>query len=364
MNKGITLIALIITIIVLLILAAVAIAVVKGDGIIARAKNAKSEYSKAQTNEQELLSNYELILAQKTGNAWKQEKTKVIKGDITLNVGDEIKNFKAGGKTWKVLGAEKGKLLLTTTENVNDSFELGGSTAEWSEIEKRFVVAEKALDKACTDAITLTNLTDEIKSKVTEVRSIKIEDINRVTGYNPAATGDGNAYGVKNIYQYGNEVTYSVVKDGGETVTGVKYESKNVANKSDTSTSYKKFWLPNTSTDITSPYTVRSTAYCYYPYSLTTASSTTGDCKGIATNSPAYELLFANTDYGSGAYWLASSCVFAYEGDVYFCLREVINGEQYGSSTFYLWSSDYGEVSCTFGVRPVVSLASDFQPAK
>ena len=57
-NKGITLIALILTIIVLLILAVVAINAVKGDGIIAHAKNAKTDYTKAQKNEQELLSDY------------------------------------------------------------------------------------------------------------------------------------------------------------------------------------------------------------------------------------------------------------------------------------------------------------------
>ena len=66
-NKGITLIALIITIIVLLILAAVAIAAIKGDGIIAHAKNAKSQYSKAQQDEASMLAGYELTLAEANG---------------------------------------------------------------------------------------------------------------------------------------------------------------------------------------------------------------------------------------------------------------------------------------------------------
>ena len=44
-NKGITLIALIITIVVLLVLASVAIAAIKGDGIISHAKNAKTQYT-------------------------------------------------------------------------------------------------------------------------------------------------------------------------------------------------------------------------------------------------------------------------------------------------------------------------------
>ena len=66
-NKGRTLIALIITIIVLLILAAVAIAAIKGDGIISHAKNAKSQYSKAQQDEASMLAGYELTLAEANG---------------------------------------------------------------------------------------------------------------------------------------------------------------------------------------------------------------------------------------------------------------------------------------------------------
>lgn len=63
MQKGITLVALIITIIVLLILAVVAIRSVTGDGIIAHAKNARDDTIEAQENEkatlQSLLGNIE-----------------------------------------------------------------------------------------------------------------------------------------------------------------------------------------------------------------------------------------------------------------------------------------------------------------
>ncbi len=73
--KGITLIALIITIIVLLILAVVAISAVKGDGIIAHAKNAKKEYSEAQINETTTISGYESYIEDnKPGAVKKVEK--------------------------------------------------------------------------------------------------------------------------------------------------------------------------------------------------------------------------------------------------------------------------------------------------
>ncbi len=61
-QKGITLVALIITIIVLLILAVVAIAAVSSDKIINHAKNARSEYTNAQANEQTTLTQYETKL--------------------------------------------------------------------------------------------------------------------------------------------------------------------------------------------------------------------------------------------------------------------------------------------------------------
>ena len=41
----------------------------------------------------------------------------------------------------------------------------------------------------------------------TGAKSITIEDINKITGYDPTNTGDGKPFGTGNI-QYGNKVTY------------------------------------------------------------------------------------------------------------------------------------------------------------
>ena len=57
-QRGITLIALIITIVVLLILAVVAIKAVQGDGIIAYAQNASTDYNQAQKEENDILQTY------------------------------------------------------------------------------------------------------------------------------------------------------------------------------------------------------------------------------------------------------------------------------------------------------------------
>ena len=57
-NKGITLIALVITIIVLLILAVVAIKEFTGTGIISYAQRAKKEYEEKKAQENEILGDY------------------------------------------------------------------------------------------------------------------------------------------------------------------------------------------------------------------------------------------------------------------------------------------------------------------
>ena len=86
-NKGITLVALIITIVILLILAAVAINAVKGDGIISHAKNAKTDYTKAQANEQALLKEYEKDIEDGITGGKKEEQQNI---EITVG-GQKVK---------------------------------------------------------------------------------------------------------------------------------------------------------------------------------------------------------------------------------------------------------------------------------
>ena len=67
-EKGITLIALVVTIIVLLILAGVSIATLTGEnGILTRAQDAKNKTEQAEQDEQETLEDYELYIKEATG---------------------------------------------------------------------------------------------------------------------------------------------------------------------------------------------------------------------------------------------------------------------------------------------------------
>ncbi len=87
-QKGITLIALIITIIVLLILAMVTIKIALEGGIIKHAENAAEEYQQAQTNELEQLNNAEEKMEQyskkNVNNKW-WKLTDAEKEELNLN---------------------------------------------------------------------------------------------------------------------------------------------------------------------------------------------------------------------------------------------------------------------------------------
>ena len=76
-NKGITLIALVVTIIVLLILAGISIAMLTGqNGILNKATEAKEKTEAAQKVEEKTLQGYEDMMAQYTGNLPSREETK------------------------------------------------------------------------------------------------------------------------------------------------------------------------------------------------------------------------------------------------------------------------------------------------
>lgn len=124
-DKGVTLIALVITIAVLLILAGVSITAITDDsGILSRTNElSESANTSIEQNTQELnnmTNELDYVM-----NPWVQNKTEVTKklksGTVTLNVGDNY-TYDCGveGYTgaWKVLGAENGKLLIMSTVDV------------------------------------------------------------------------------------------------------------------------------------------------------------------------------------------------------------------------------------------------------
>ena len=328
-SSGVTLTALVITIAVLLILAGVSITQIFSDeGLIDKsnefAENTNSVIEESSEQVNNMINELDEIM-----NPWVQNKTVVTKklksGTKTYNVGDDytydcgVEGYTGG---WKVLGAERGKLLIMSTVDVG-TLQLSGKEGYNTGIE--------SLNAMCAPYGK-------------NARSIKVDDINRVTGYDPTNQGDGTVFGTGEFFEYGNKVTYTA---SGSTATN---------GKTNTTIAISKYEHPDgrkIGTDNVTSITVESTHYYYYPYSLTTSSSTTGECKGIATDSSAYKLLFRNADDSANcSYWLASSLVGAYSNISYFGLRNVLSGGRV--SGYILWNSGGNTDNPSLGVRAVV----------
>ena len=141
-EKGITLIALVITIIVLLILAGITIAALSGDnGILTRAKEAKEKTEQAQKEEEKTLSNMESILNNtSTFNNVNTEDTNPA-GAMPTNV--------------TILERDANKGIVIKDKNDNEWV--------WIEVPKTTVFADLTIDT--TNTLTDQNYTD-IKNKL------------------------------------------------------------------------------------------------------------------------------------------------------------------------------------------------------
>ncbi len=389
-KRGITLIALVITIIVMLILVAATVTVALNGGLFKSAKKATADTENARVAESELSSGrvqinniwYDSIedyingikskdqADEVTGaEAWTEEKDEsgnitIKRGGQTLNIGDYVNyttdNDNSSSTKWRVLGVEKGRLLLMADANVGSTVQLEGS--DWGEDGQPLV---DQLNKECQKYLN-TNYAESI-------RSIKVEDVNNITGYNPLCEGiknptdeqikSGSKYGKDQTYEYGNKVKYTWSNNGAKKVIYDDKEAGGNGKHVNLTSSETKFIIPPDSKELGGEgLTVESTYYYYYPHTLSTDSSTSSDVKGISTTSPAYKMIFENSSGAKESYWLASPCVSAGTGRVRWSLRFVTSSGRV--NYYYVWTSYIGSSSTSFGVRPVVSLKSDVKLTK
>ena len=108
---------------------------------------------------------------------------------------------------WSVLGEEDGKLLLLSTYLINNEYVLNGA---------KDYLNDTGIKKLNTECEKYGNGLYAIGA-----RSIEAEDVDRITGYNPQKTGNGEIYNKDKIDEYGNEVTYKI--ENGNII----YSSKN-----------------------------------------------------------------------------------------------------------------------------------------
>lgn len=205
-QKGITLVALIITIIVLLILATVAIRSISGEGIIEHAKNSTELYERVSSKEERASYKEKFNIKDEQGIVSKSDVQDALKKMYGIEQGDFV-NYKANvegyndEEGWKVLGYEDGKVLIVSTRNI------GGIILSDEDYYK------EGIDKLNNLCVPFGN-----GDKAKGARSIKVEDINRLTGYNPENYGKGtlNENGLYTTFKrQNNEVEYNSINGSG-----------------------------------------------------------------------------------------------------------------------------------------------------
>ena len=326
-QKGITLVALIITIVVLLILAVVAIGSLRESEIIQYAKKAAIDYETKQEEEKGLIEGYKVLISEQQGSSftkWElQEDGVTIKnGKTQIKIGDEIENdavleAKGGTKgtytgTWTVLGAENGKLKLVSTTNVVENVILGKEDPKVpAELEEIYKEENLDLEKAIWSYLHVTETLDKYAKTatgITSARSINIEDIEAEKVLDITETKKQNelesSYGKTYIYSYNDGKTGAYVNKEGKVIV-IDSDGDNV--------------------------TIDSNFYTY---------------------SDAFATTPFNSFLGNGSYWVVSQCVFCYKYGSDFGVRYVENGDILNRNLFYSYGAKEGD--CLDGVRAVV----------
>ena len=406
-KQGISLIVLVITIIVMTILAGAIILTLNNSGLIERASNAVEEtnlatvkeltqmawaeaYASGERTEEGLKAavdkalednkvdtiKYEIEvttsgvtveLKGETKVKWVQEGLTVTNGSVTLEIGDTIAYDETAGGTitgltatdWKVLGAsDEGELLILSSKYIETDIALGGIELP--------VDIDLALDDYINGVSKLNKMCEEYGkgNGAIKARSINIEDINKITGYNPdiARYGEGKTDEYGNVVTYlwtGNDDPYLSASNGveGDMIGTLHFSyftyfdgEKFVTLRNDGATADEPIEIMTLKTDY----------YYYYPTTLTTNSD--GQQNGISNETKAYKMLMVLADNNSYAsYWLASTYIKSGDFDyAYWGMRCVSSNKIDGISFVYSGISAVQEpYGSSRGVRAVVSLASD-----
>ena len=374
-NKGITLIALIITIIILLILVGISVnLLIKGDlfGSAEKAVNGtNAKVEEQQTRVDELMGELNQVEAKNAVHDWQY--TDETRGKIrctclrcklfpdgdttgrTLSIGQQIgKTEYKTGKTsisseksnheeqslvldkeetkWVVFGYEdKNKdganelLLLTTEHPTKERLYFSGTVED--------ITAVNEVNRMCRELYG------------SNARGMTIEDVQRALGYIP----EGGIYekNVENYVSIGNFTTK--IKDLGETWTSIKEATIDYHDG--------VFWDPNNPNGIKDngnalgEYEVNGYFFgidAYIPEGIPSISN------HLANNSK--NMIFGNNENNYG-YWLATCGVQVSQYSVFFSLGNVYHGRV--SSCCYMYSSR----GIDFGLRPIVFLNGEIPEA-
>ena len=280
----------------------------------------------------------------------------------------DIQNYVDGGWRWQVFGVENGKLQIISENTVGAN-----------NLEEEYTNINYYLDGRTGFQNVITEL-DKISALYGQgeyaegARSITVEDVNKITGYNPETdfTGyDGNLLEYGNVIDYfwqGTDYPYYSSTRAGNGLSGSLG-----ANHNESSFGNSFWWYDFEAEEWkSSPYQSGATI----PAEPITESSLEGDNYITTlesndyhytgsdyisdTSSNLYKMLFDDVQYTgeNSYYWLASRSVNANSGYAIFCVRIVCDGDVRSDDlarSYGVWNN-----GC-YGVRPLVSLQSNIQ---
>ena len=351
-SKGITLVALVITIIILLILAGISISALTNTGIFQKAKDAKQKSEDAALDQNTKLDEYENELDKYLP---KQLVDKV--NDGTIKVGDyisytpdqastddilqELATYsgststltqeidKETGLKWRVLDVKDGKVRLISDRPTTSKITLSGP--------KGYNNAVYLLDKTCK---TLYN-----NSKLaSNVQNLKIEDIQDHLAYDYTQYTNSNV----DTGKYGGTKEYTTYKNYPNIFA--KEKTGWVDGTQGTELSLSEQTTPINETKTTANEKIKITQTYWYK------TMSENDFDG--ENKEMYYKLFINNGSNYPTYWMSSRCVGAGSDYADFDVRYVGLGYV---SAYGLYDSYDDEDSGGYAFRPCITLNSNVQ---
>ena len=380
-HNGITLIALVITIIVMLILVMVTIRISQNGNLFKHAANAVKGTKRAATEENALSdgnvgdkSIAEIVTEQtatdstSSNSEWttlqngkiSNGKNEVVLGDYieyscfnsnidsqdlsytstaanTGHTSNQTFSVSSTSNTiaWRVLGVENGKLLIVAEQPQNpdgeSSYLLKGAAG--------YNNVERELESICRIY--------GHGEHATGARSITAQDINNITGYDPTNDSDGHPFGYGQVYQYKNgNVTFEVTGENQITIT---YGGRTLV-RNDVTTKMYNVGSSTTTTNLV----LTESSYYEYLYSK------------MYNDASALEvvLLFGDvlSNYGQNAlqYWLPSASVYAKQSKTDWKIQKVHKGIS-GANVWRIHVGEYNTDGGSCGVRPVVLINANVQ---
>ena len=342
-EKGITLIALVITIIILLILAGISISALTNQGLFKNAKIAQNATEKAEAEQGKTLNEYE----DEINKYLPAEKLVDKVNDGTIKIGDYVKYTPDTASTTEILqelntysGSDKNTTSTLTQESLNwrvldikdGQVRLISELPTTSKITLNgyngYNNVVKLLDDTCNTLYTNKQL-------ASKVQNIKIEDIQDKmveTDYSKFTSNYGKTFTLTTKY-YPN----ILIKEKEQKVNGTAGTELGLSEQTEL--------INQTTKPQATSLEVKNTHW--------DKDMTANDFK----DSKYYEL-FINNGSNYSPYWMSSRCVDAISNRADFFVRLVNYGYVYA---YDLYISGDDEYSAGYAFRPVITLNSNVQ---